>query len=226
MHLKRNSIGRFWPVPKKGTKYVAVSNHDQKSSIPLVVVMRDILKIVNNKKELKKALNEKQIFINHKQIKETNYPVCLFDTINIPDVKKNYKAILSEQKKIVFEEISDKEAETGVFKVISKKLLSNKKVQLNLSYGRNIISKEKIDAGDSVVLNFKENKLVKIIPMKEGISAFVIKGKHAGSKGKIEEIMVRGGKKLAKIIIAGAGKDESLGQDKINVWTKNIIAME
>jgi len=215
-HLNRNNIGKFWPVPKKGTKYVTVSTHNKKESISLLVVLRDVLKVVGNKKELKKILNEKQVLINQKQIRETNYPLCLFDVLSLLGSKKNYLTNLSENKKMSFEEISEKEAQTKVFKVKSRKILSGKKIQLNLMHGKNMISKEKVNVGDSIVFNFKENKMEKIIPMEKGKQAFVTKGKHAGIKGSIEEIMERGGKSLAKIKTADS---------KVNVWVKNIIVI-
>ncbi len=217
MHLKRHKIGKFWPVPRKGTKYLAVATHNKNDAIPLVVIIRDVLKLVKNKKELQRIINERKIQINHKEIRETNYPVCLFDVINFPDIKKNYRAMLSTNKKMIFEEIPDEEAKTKIFKVMSKKTLSNKKMQLNLIHGKNIISDEKVKTGDSVILDLKDNKILKIIPMKEGENVFVIKGKHAGHQGKIQEIMDRGGKSIAKII-----SDEG----KVNVWIKNIIVTE
>ncbi len=216
-YLKRQKIGKFWPVPRKGTKYLAVATHNKKESIPLVVVLREVLKFVRNKKELKRLLNEKQIMINHKEIRETNYPVCLFDIISFPEIKKNYKVSLSEHKKMIFEEVSDKESETKIYKVINRKILPKGKIQLNLIQGKNIITDEKVKIGDSVVLNLKENKIVKTIPLEKGGTAFALKGKHTGSSGKIIDIMERGGKKIAKI--------ESKGK-RINVWTKNIIVVE
>jgi len=217
MHLKRQNIGGFWPVPKKGTKYLAVASHNQENSIPLVVVMRDLLKLVKNKKELKRALNEKQIKINNKEIREVNYPVSIFDVISLVNSKKNYKAVLSDKKKMVFNEISEKDAETRIYKIIGKKMLPKKIIQLNLMDGRNIISKEKADTGDSVLFNFKENKIVKIIPLEKGKKAFIIKGKHAGNEGKIDEIVSRGGKSIAKI---------SSHKERINVWIKNLVVIE
>ena len=107
MHLNRSNIGKFWAVPKKGTKYVAVASHNKGESIPLVVVARDLLKIVRNRKELQKSINEKKIKINHKEVRNTNYPVCLFDILTFGN--KNYKTFLSEHKKLVFEEISEKD---------------------------------------------------------------------------------------------------------------------
>jgi|ETNmetMinimDraft_2_1059921.scaffolds.fasta_scaffold82877_1 small subunit ribosomal protein S4e len=216
-HVNRQNIGKFWAVPRKGTKYLAVSSHEKIESMPLVVVLRDVLKIIRNKKELQKSINEKKIQINHKEIRDTNYPVCLFDVINIPFAKKNYKALLSPKKKMIFKEISNKEAETKTFKIGNKTILSGNKVQINLIHGRNIITDEKVKTGDSIVLDLKDNKIIKIIPMEKGKNAFIIRGKHAGYIGQIKDIMARGGKQIAKI-----KSDEG----KVNVWIKNIIVIE
>jgi small subunit ribosomal protein S4e len=217
MHLKRKTVENFWSIPRKGTKYVAVPNHNQREALPFVVVMRDMLKLVRNTKELKKLIQEKQIQINHKIIHETNYPISIFDVLSLPATKKNYKAILSENKKLILEEVSEKDSNVKIFKVLNKKILSGKKTQLNLMHGKNIISKDKVNTGDSISFDLKDNKVLKIIPMEKGREAFVLKGKHAGMSGKINEIVERGGKKIAKI----ATKD-----DKLNVWVENIIVME
>ncbi len=217
MHINRKNIGKFWPVPRTGTKYVAVSTHHQSTAIPLIVVMRDILKLIKTKKELKKVLSEKQVLINHKEIRETNYPVLLFDVISLPLLRKYYRAVLSEHKKMSFEEISEKDAEKKVLKIIGKQILKGEKVQVNLLDGRNILLKEDVSVDDSLVYNLKQKKVEKVIRMEKGNTAYVIKGKHIGKQGTIESIIERGGKKLLKI------KD---GDDKINVWVKNVIITE
>jgi small subunit ribosomal protein S4e len=217
MHLKRNEIGKFWPIPRKGNKYVALSTHNKKESMPLVVIARDILKVVKNRKELKGIISERKVLVNHKIIKETNYPVGLFDIITFPDSNKNYKAVLSKNKKMDFKEVSQKESQTKVYRINGRVKLGKDKIQLNLIEGKNIISKEKVKTGDSVVLNLKDNKIIKIILLEKGRTVFVIKGKHMGVEGKITEIVERGGKSIAKI---------SYEDKKINVWIKNIIVME
>ena len=217
MHLKRSNVEKFWPVARKGTRFLARPSHNQSDSLPLVVVMRDMFKFVNNKKELQRIIYEKQILVNNKLIHETNYPLGLFDIISLPKFNKNYRAVFSENKKMIFEEISDKETKTKILKVINKKMLPSKKIQLNLMHGWNLISKEKVNVGDSVIVNLEDKKIIRIIPLEKGKNVFVIKGKHMGKNGKIEDIMVRGGKKLVKILSNG---------EKINVWTKNIIVIE
>jgi small subunit ribosomal protein S4e len=216
MYQKRNNIKKFFSIPKKGTKYVAVASHNKNKSVPLIVVIRDILKLVKNKKELKSILNEKQIKINNKEIREINYPICLFDVLTLVN-GKSYRALLSKEKKMIFSEINEKESKTKVYKVESKKMLSKKQIQLNLSQGKNILSKEKVNIGDSIILNLEDNKIIKVIAMEKGKHAYVTQGKHIGQQGKIDELMERGGKKLAKI---------SSDSERINVWVKNLIVTD
>jgi len=215
MHLNRQNIGKTWPVPRKGTKYLAVASHNKKSSIPLIVVMRDVLRLVNTKKELKKAINEKLVVVNGKEIRNVNYPVGLFDVLSVGG--KYYQTGLSVHKKMVFEEV--KGIKSKIVKIIGKKVLGKDKVQLNLMDGRNVLNseKEKVKVGDSAVVSF-DGKLEKVIGMEKGKVGFVIEGKHAGHKGKIDNIVERGGKSLAQII------DED--KNKVNVWVKNVIVME
>jgi len=216
-HLKRQGIGKFWPIKRKGTAYLAVATHNKTESMPLVVVLRDVLKLVRNKKELQRLLNEKQVLINQKEIRETNYPIGLFDKISLINAKKYYAVKLSEHKKMAFEEISEKDTQIKTYRVMDKKVLRGKKIQLNLGQGKNILSDEKMNIGDSVVINLKDNKIKKVIPMEKGKNAYVIHGKHAGINGNIEDIIERGGKKLARIL---------KNKEKINVWIKNIIMAE
>ena len=117
---------------------------------------------------------------------------------------------------MIFVEVSDKESVNKIIKVIGKKIISKGKVQINLMDGRNIITDEKVKLGDSVLFNFKTKKLEKIIALAKGGEAHVIEGKHAGKKGKIIEIISRGGKDLVVI----ENKPE-----KINVMTKSVIAV-
>jgi len=212
MHKNRYNMGKFWPVAKKGTKYVAKSSHNNSNSVPLAVLMRDVLKLVRTTKELKKVLNEKQIKVSGKEIRDTNYPIGLFDMITAGD--KTFRVILGGNKKFKMEE--SKDDGTKVIKIVGKKNLGKRGIQFNLMDGRNVLSNEKANVGDSVIYNYNDAKISKIIKMDKGSEGFVIKGKHAGVRGKIVDIVEQGGKKIAVI------NDD---KEKINVWVKNVIAM-
>jgi len=223
-------MGNFWPVAKKGNKYVATSSHNNRDSIPLSVVMRDVLKMVKTTRELKKALNDKQIKVSGKEIRDTNYPVGLFDVVSAAG--KSFRITLGTNKKFKVEEI--KEDNLKVNKIMGKKDLGKKGMQFNLMDGKNVISKEKASVGDSAIYNYKDVKITKIVKMEKGNEGFVTKGKHTGVQGKIIEMIELGGKNIAIIDPSQdakaspdskTSKKVSDNKEKINVWVKNLIAM-
>ena len=117
--------------------------------------------------------------------KDENFPVQVFDVVNLEKAKLNYRLEIVN-KKYSLVEISAKEADTKIVKIVGKKTIGKNKIQMNLDDGQNILTKEKFSVGDSVVLNTKETKIVKILPLKEGASVEVVIGKHAGEKGTLE----------------------------------------
>ena len=122
--------------------------------------------------------------INNTVRKDENFPVQVFDTVNLEKAKLNYRLEIVN-KKYSLVEISAKEAETKIVKIVGKKTIGEDKIQMNLDDGQNVLTKEKFSVGDSVVLNTKENKIVKVLPLKEGAKIEVILGKHAGEKGEL-----------------------------------------
>jgi len=216
MYLKRQKMRKFWPVPRKGTKYLAVALHEKKNSIPLVVVLRDILKFVKNKREILKLIRDKKISVNWKIIKEANYPIMLFDCISFPSIKKNYRAVF-RNKKIAFDEISEKHSERRNYRIIGKKMIGEKIIQLSLNGGRNLrcTKGETANVGEFVIFNLKENKVEKFVSLKKGSKIVVINGKHIGTHGEIENINEEGHNKIAEI--------SSVGREKIKVNIQNLF---
>lgn len=212
MHIKRKTIEKFWPVPRTGTKYMAVPSHEQRNSMPLILVMRDVLGLVKTKKELKKILNEKKILVNSRIVKETNYPIALFDSLSIPSVKKYYRINLKNRYELI--PISEEESKLKIYEIINKNTLPGKKVQLNLNQGRNILSNEKAEVGNYVAVDLTKNKITKVVSLKKDVAVLVIAGKHYGEEGKIKEIVSSGDQKVAII-------KTSKGEIKANL--KNIF---
>mgnify|MGYP001581406078 FL=1 len=188
MHITRHNTSKIWPIPRKGTKYLVVPSRGKNTSIPLLVAMREMLGIVKTRKELKKILNEKKIKVNGSPIREDKTSLALFDVISISCLNKNYKVTFSEKGKFALEEIKDAETANKICKIIGKKMLNGKKIQINFNDGRNLISKEAVKIGDSAVINFKEKKIEKILPVKEKSKIIVIKGKHLGEIGEIAKV--------------------------------------
>lgn len=216
MHIKRQTISKLWPVPRKArTTYVVTPNFNQEKGLPILVVLRDILKVASNRKEVKQIIHDKNLLMNSKLVVDEKNSVVLFDTLTFVPSKKSFRLELSTNGKFDFVEIKENEAGKKISKIVDKKILRGKKVQLNFGDGRNILSNEKCNINDSAVLNFQSKKVEKIIPMKEKSKVLISEGKHIGVKGIIEEILRE--KKMAKI--SAEGKEFS-------VLIKQLIAIE
>lgn len=214
-HLKRQKAPKRWPIPRKGTKYVVRPNFNPQKGVPILIILRDMLKITQNRKEVKRVLYEKKILLNNKLVRDDKNSVLLFDTISIIPSKKYYRITLSKIGKYSLEEIKENELNNKITKVIGKKILKGKKVQLNLRGGSNFISEIKCNIGDSVILNFKDKKIEKCLPLKEKSKVVVFNGKHAGKIGIVRKL--KSERKMAGITV---------GDKEVNVLIKQLMVVE
>jgi len=215
MHLKRQKSPKSWPVTRKGTAYLVRPNSYARKGLPILIILRDLLNIAKNRKEVKKAIHSREILLNSRKVTDEKDTAVIFDTITIIPSKKNYKIIPSKKGKIVAEEISQKESEKKIAKVIGKKKLKGGKIQINLSDGMNFISDIKCNVNDSLLVNLKDRKIEKCVPLKEKAKIMVFEGKHIGGYGEIKKI--DSSKKMVTLIS---------GEKEINVLIKQIIAVE
>jgi len=214
-YLKRQAAPKNWPIHRKGTAYVVSPNFGKSQGIPILIILRDILKIAQNRKEVKKILNKKLVLVNGKEARDEKNSLLLFDTLNLVPSKKYYKLGISENGKFKLEEIKENDTTKKIAKVVNKKILNGKRVQLNLSDGRNFISDIKCGTGDSVLIDLKNKKIEKCLPLKEKSNVIVFQGKHSGEMGIIERIDKE--RKLVKI---------SEGDKSIKVLIKQVMVVE
>lgn len=186
-HKTRSELPANWPLPRKGTKYFVTSSHSPYEGIPIQIALRDVLKVGNTRKEIRFMLLNKEISVNGKVRINKKFPVKVFDVITIQKLGKSYRLEIAG-KKLKFVEVSGKEANKKIVKIAGKVLLSRNSYQMNLEDGTNFIVKENFSTGSSAVLNLKENKIEKILELKDGAKVFVVSGKHSGKEGKIKEI--------------------------------------
>lgn len=182
MHLKRHKVPKTWPIPRKGTVYVVTPSHNSNNGLPILIALRDILKIGKTRKEAEKVLRAESVRVNGKLVKSERYSLGLLDIVDVGE--NSYKLVLKD-KKFSLEETKDK---SKISKVIGKKILSKSKVQINLSDGRNFEASEKVNVGDSILFNLESKKIEKVIPMREGSRVIVTSGSHLGEEGKLESI--------------------------------------
>ncbi len=214
-HLKRQKVPKSWPIHRKGTAYVVKANFNNQNGVPILIILRDMLKLAQTRKEVKKIIHSKQILLNGKIVIDEKNNALLFDILTIIPSKKHYRIELSNRGKFKVEEIKDSESNKKVSKIIDKKTLRGKRTQLNLGDGRNFISDIKCNVNDSVLIDLKNKKIEKCLPLKEKEKAIVFKGKHSGEKGIIKEINQE--KKVIKL---------NVDEKEISVLTKQLIVLE
>lgn len=213
VHLKREQAPKSWRTSRKGTSFIAMPRSTK--GAPLVVILRDILEVVQNKREVKKAIYERKVLVNGKAVKDEKKGLGLFDTISFVPSGSHYRVSLSEKGKYKLEEIEEKESKSKIAKISNKKKLKHGKIQINLNDGRNFFFDKEVSTDDSVIVDLEQKKISKHIPLKKNSNVVAFSGKHKGKEGKVEEIDNE--TKKAKI---------SNDQEKLNVPLGKIIAIE
>jgi len=214
-HLRRESSSKKWAIERKGTAYVVRPKFSINDGVPILIVLREMTKLAQTRREVQRIIHSKQILANERIVKDDKNNMLLFDTLNIIPLKKYYRLELSEAGKFYLDEIKENEANKKIAKIINKKILKGKKTQLNLSDGRNFLSEIKCSTNDSVLINLKEGKIEKCLPLKEKTKAIVFSGKHIGKKGEIMNLDLE--QKMAKI---------KVGEKEINVLINQLMVIE
>lgn len=191
-HQKRVAAPTSWPVARKTHHWVVGANagaHSMETGIPLLMVVRDLLKIANNAKEAKRIINEGNVFVDGKSRTDYKYIVGLFDILSIPATNEYYRVLLDKQNR--FKLYKDDASALKLCRINNKTVMKKGAVQLNLHDGSNIIASNDYRTFDTVML--KEGKIVKHIAYKPGNLAMIVGGEHSGEIGKIKQIRkVRG----------------------------------
>ncbi len=99
-HQKRITVPVSWPIAKKTHAWVAKScpgPHCSEDSIPLLVVIRDMLKLVDNAREAKRILYEGKVLVDGKVQKDYKLPIGIFDVLAVPSNDQQYRMLKDEK---------------------------------------------------------------------------------------------------------------------------------
>jgi len=186
--LKRLAAPKWWPIKRKTKKFTVSPRgpHPKNLSLPLLILIRDVFKFAETGNESKSIIKKGEILVDKRKIKDPKFGVGVFDVIEIPAVKKAWRAI--PKNGLSFIEIPEKEKKLKICKIVDKKTLKGNKIQLNMNDGRNILTNEKYSTQDSLLIELPEQKIIKHIKFEKGSIAMVLGGKNAGIIAKIKEI--------------------------------------
>jgi small subunit ribosomal protein S4e len=182
---------RNWPLSRKEQKFVTKPGpgpHSLEGSLPLKIILREVLGLADTSKEARSILNAGKVLVDKKPRKELRFPVGLMDVIEIPETKKFFRADVSS-KGITLREIGVAESASKTVKIVGKTTISGGRTQLNLHDGRNmILNKDMYSVGDSLVISLPDQKVLKHLKFQKDQTALIISGRNAGERGKIKDI--------------------------------------
>jgi small subunit ribosomal protein S4e len=193
-HQKRIASPTSWPVLKKTHPWVVGPNagaHSMETGIPLLVVVRDMLKIAKNSKEAKRIINEGNISVDGITRKDYKFIVGLFDIISFPVLNEYYRLLLDSNNRFrMYKEDADA---MKLCRVNNKTIVRKGAVQLNLHDGSNVLGSNDYGTFDTIMLSLPEHKIARHFAYKPGNLALIVGGEHSGEIGKIKQIRkVRG----------------------------------
>ncbi len=195
-HLKRIAAPKTWHLNRGQHIYAARPNpgtHTLEMGLALGTVLRDHLHLAETMGEIRKLLHAKEVLVDGVTRKEHRFMVGLFDVVSVVDHKKQYRVVLDAKCRLQVKEVPAAESGLKVSRVMGKTVLKGGKIQYHLYDGKNIIGNTElaVKVGDSVVVQLPSLTIKKVLPLKEGMTIFLTKGKHGGDTGVLKELKGR-----------------------------------
>lgn len=192
-HLKRFFSPKTWKIKRKGIKFVSKPSagpHRREMSMPINVILRDLMSYAKTTREVKYLLNNKEVLVDGKRRKDYRFPVGLFDVISLKDVNESFRIVLDVKGKLDVVKSAKTESSIKPCKITGKQIVKGK-TQLNLYDGKNLlVNKDFYKVGDVLVVDFSSGKYVIKDHLKLDKKTLVVLtgGKHMGHLGEVQDI--------------------------------------
>ncbi len=212
-HLKRLPAPKFWPIPRKEAKWTVRPSpgpHPINRSLPLLLIIRDILGYAKTAREARRIISEGRIKVDGKIRRDYKFPVGLMDVIEIPDVKEAYRLIPIPRKGLNLHPISEEEAKFKLCRIENKTTVDGGHIQLNLHDGRNILirvndptnpEEDTYKTMDVLKISLPGQEIEEHIKFEEGSFVLVTWGKNMGQVGRIKEIIHGIGRRMSVVTL-------------------------
>ncbi|MBS3122727.1 hypothetical protein J4434_07640 [Candidatus Woesearchaeota archaeon] len=194
-HLMRLNSPNTWAVERKENQFIARPNttgQKIKYCLPLIIVLRDMLKVGKTAKEIKYILNNNDLLINGEKRKEIKYPLGIFDVIDIKPLKESYRLMLDKKGKLMLVKVNGNEANLILLKLSKKTTIKGGKSQLSFTNGTTMlnekVSDKQIKINDVIVYDFVNHKAIDVLKLEKGNTIYLTGGQHVGSVVKIEGV--------------------------------------
>ncbi|MDA8055141.1 MAG: 30S ribosomal protein S4e [Thermoplasmatales archaeon] len=193
-HIKRLASQVTWKQPRKKFTWSVRSRagpHPLKASVPLMVVIRDVLKFADTSKEARNIITKGKVQVDGKVVKDYQRPIGFMDVLSVNDSGMAKRVLMDRKGMFVLADLSPQDVSWKLVKVTGKSVVGGGKIQISTHDGRVIISSEKsVKRGDTLKISIPEQKILEVYPMAKETSVYVTGGAHRGTITTIKEINV------------------------------------
>jgi small subunit ribosomal protein S4e len=225
-HQKRIAKPNAIPITdKKANVWITKSEpgpHPASSSIPLVVLLKDVLGFAKTNKEARTIIVQRRVEVDGVVRCEEKFPVGLMDAVSFPKAGKHYRITVDWKGRLKPLEIEEGQAKTKIIKVRGKHAAPGKKFNLSFHDGRNMFGDNHIHPGDSIVVALPEAKMQTHLKLENGARCLVREGKHAGTIVKLNEIIPRAAGKSAEAKVSRGDEEFVTIADYLFVVDENF----
>jgi small subunit ribosomal protein S4e len=207
-HLKRKPAPKLWPIHRKEAVWTVnpePGSHSIKSSIPLALVVRDLLGFAQTAKEAKNIISSGKIMVDGKVRCNERFLVGLMDIISLVGTNKSYRVLPSG--KGLFLNPIDSSDTFKLYRIENKSVVKGGKTNLDLHDGTNYQTQEELGAKtsfstlDVLKLSVPDRELLGQSKLAVGSPIIVIGGKNMGKNGKVVEIEKQADKKRRDLLV-------------------------
>jgi small subunit ribosomal protein S4e len=195
--LKRRAAPRSWTVPRKGTKWVLRPRpgpHPQDRSIPLLLVLRDLQRVVVSAREARLLVRSGAVQVDAKVAHDLARGIGLMDTVSLAaPLDRHFRLVTDRRGKLVLASIPSTEAAVKIGRVRAKHAARGGRVEVTLHDGRNLLvpASTPYRVGDSLKIELPKQHVLEHLPLKPGVLAFLAGGSHVGELARVERVEVR-----------------------------------
>lgn len=197
VHLRRTTSPYWWPIPRKAGGVWAVrpspGPHSLAYSIPLALVVRDVLRYAKTLREARMIISRGYIKVDGVVRRNYKFPVGLMDVVEIVPTGEIYRVVPDERSYYALVPITSEEADLKLLRVEGKTAVKGGRLQVHFHDGRNLImpaeTARQIKTFDSVLYDLKARTVRSHIPMRLGVYAVVTHGGNVGFHGQLSEIV-------------------------------------
>ncbi len=214
---KRLNTPKHLQIMRKHGKFFVKASpgpHPKQFCLPLLHIVRDLLKIVDTHREAKKLIGLGRFKVDGRIVKDTGFPLGLMDVLSIPKMNKHYRILPDSHHGLILHEISEEESLFKLCRLNNKVNVKGGHLQLNLHDGKNILilvkdpksPKEDVyKRMDVLKLSLPEQEILKVIKFQRDNLSIIVSGKNIGQAGKIIDIKKLFGPKASTVSIEHDG---------------------